>query len=241
MAFDLAEIGPVLKAGREQRKLTLDDVSKALFIRKSIISAIESGNWEVLPHAVYVRGYILQYASFLNILDEIAPRLAPANEPATPGHLKGHLSDGTEGVIWPKSWRNVSKTIGTIGMACIVAAFLVFQNVGIREAPPSARDNAALNNYHTVSTEKHDTHIEKPILDTKKLIIACRERTWVRVVIDGAEKKEFMMNPEEAVVFNAKEKFDLLIGNAGGVKLFYNGKDTGFTGENGEVKRITLS
>jgi cytoskeleton protein RodZ len=63
----------------------------------------------------------------------------------------------------------------------------------------------------------------------------------VRIVVDGSEKKEFMMNPEEVVVLNGKEGFDILIGNAGGVKLFYNGKDTGFSGSEGEVKRFSLS
>jgi hypothetical protein len=82
---------------------------------------------------------------------------------------------------------------------------------------------------------------DKLVLEAKKLVIACQDRTWVRIVIDGSEKKEFTLNPEEVVMLNAKETFDLLIGNAGGVKLFYNGKDTGFTGNNGEVKRINLS
>ena len=72
-------------------------------------------------------------------------------------------------------------------------------------------------------------------------MIACQQRTWVRIVIDGTEKKEFIMNPEEVVVLNGKEGFDLLIGNAGGVKLFYNGKDIGFSGDEGEVRRINLS
>jgi len=91
------------------------------------------------------------------------------------------------------------------------------------------------------ATSTYNDQEEKLVLETKKLMIACRERTWVRILIDGSETKEFMMNPDEVVMFNAKDKFDLLIGNAGGVKIFYNGKDTGFTGEDGEVKRINLS
>ncbi len=54
------------------------------------------------------------------------------------------------------------------------------------------------------------------ISDGKKLMITCRERTWVSVVIDDAEKKEFMLNAQEMIVLHAKERFDLLIGNAGG-------------------------
>lgn len=240
MVFDLLPIGQALKAERERRNLTLDDVSKVLFIRKSIIAAIESGNWEFLPHAVYVKGYVSQYGSFLNMLDEIAPSLTSPHEAETIVHVKGRLTEDAERLARPRSWRNVSKTISAVGMACIVVAFLIFQNTGTGHRNIPAPD-ATLNTYRTVSADRHENRIEKQLLDTKKLMIVCEERTWVRVVIDGAEKKEFMMNPEEAVVFNAREKFDLLIGNAAGVKLFYNGMNTGFTGENGEVKRITLS
>jgi hypothetical protein len=92
-----------------------------------------------------------------------------------------------------------------------------------------------------VSANVPQSQSDKVYVEAKKLMIACQQRTWVRIVIDGSEKKEFMMNPEEVVVINGKEGFDLLIGNAGGVKLFYNGKDTGFEGEEGEVKRINFS
>ena len=72
-------------------------------------------------------------------------------------------------------------------------------------------------------------------------MITCQERTWVSVVIDDTEKKEFMLNPEDIIILNAKEKYDMLIGNAAGVKLILNGNDVQFTGISGEVKRIKLS
>jgi hypothetical protein len=87
----------------------------------------------------------------------------------------------------------------------------------------------------------YDKQEERLILETKKLTISCQEKTWVRIVIDGTETKEFLLNPEEAVTLDAKECFDLLIGNAAGVRLIYNGKDVGFTGQAGEVKHINLS
>ena len=107
-------------------------------------------------------------------------------------------------------------------------------------------DGAAENTYQRVagaetSAQAYDPREEKVVLETKKLMIACQERTWVRVVIDGSEKKEFMLNHEEVVVLNAKESFDVLVGNAAGVKLFYNGEDIGFTGASGEVKHVSLS
>jgi transcriptional regulator with XRE-family HTH domain len=238
MLFDLSSIGQSLRTARELAGLTLEDVSKALFVRKSLINAIEAGNWEMLPHAVYVKGYVLQYASFLNILDEVSRHFGAEKEKETASREKALPLKTSR--VWQIN-RDAGKIIGGITMALFVIAFLVFQNI---QKPvyvaPSVQP--VLNDYKTVQASVPENRTEKYVLvDQKKVMITCVERTWVRVLIDGAEKKEFMLNPEEVVVFNAREKFDLLIGNAAGVRVFYQGKDMGFTGEKGEVKRLTLS
>ena len=69
MSFNLCRIGRLLRETREKRGLTFDEVSNALFIKKQAIEAIEAGDWDHLPHPVYVKGYVTQYATFLNILD----------------------------------------------------------------------------------------------------------------------------------------------------------------------------
>ncbi len=69
MPFNLCGIGQLLREGREKRGLTFGEVSNALFIRKRVVEAIEEGDWDNLPHPVYVKGYVTQYAAFLNILD----------------------------------------------------------------------------------------------------------------------------------------------------------------------------
>ena len=69
MPFNLCRIGQLLRETRERRGLTFDEVSNALFIKKQAIEAIEAGDWDHLPHPVYVKGYIAQYATFLKILD----------------------------------------------------------------------------------------------------------------------------------------------------------------------------
>ncbi len=279
MPFDLHKIGELLKATRIEKGLSLEDVSAELFIRKSKIKALETGDWDNLPHVVYTRGYIIQYATFLNVLDLVTPDLAVEEIPADEAqkeqkpqkqHGESHLS--RRGMLLGGEGSN-KKIAGAAVMACVLVAFIVFVNVqkpesASRPAPRVVRNTqqtvapapapapapveqkapeaTAEDNYQTVagtdtSTNAYDPKEQKVVLEQKKLMIACQERTWVRVMIDGSEKKEFTLNPEEVVVLNAKESFDLIIGNAAGVKLFYNGKDTGFTGASGEVKRMSLS
>jgi cytoskeletal protein RodZ len=278
MPFDLGKIGQLLKAARIEKGLTLEDVQHALFIRKSTIDAVESGDWQRLPHVTYVKGYITQYASFLHVLDLVKPELTLNEPPVAPPKKRVKTLAPRRGVSLNR--RDLGKRIAGIGvMAGILVAFLVFINVqrpgrmahAPYQTPQQNQQTAAVqapvmdqmtrpddrreekppagaveNNYQTVaganqSENAYDRREEKVVLDPKKLMIACHERTWVMIVIDGSERKEFTLNREEVIMLSAKESFDLLIGNAAGVKLFYNGKDIDFTGERGEVKRVKLS
>ncbi|MGD0488174.1 MAG: helix-turn-helix transcriptional regulator [Syntrophorhabdales bacterium] len=76
MPFNLCRIGQLLRETRERRGLTFDEVSNALFIKKRFIGAIEMGDWDNLPHPVYVKGYVTLYASFLDILDLLKGEVA---------------------------------------------------------------------------------------------------------------------------------------------------------------------
>ncbi len=68
MALNLCRMGQLLRETREKKGLTLDEASNALFIRKRVIGAIEAGDWDNLPHPVYVKGYVKHYAVFLGVL-----------------------------------------------------------------------------------------------------------------------------------------------------------------------------
>jgi cytoskeletal protein RodZ len=67
LPFNLLQIGQLLKEEREERSISLSDVSEALYVRKSVVAALESGRWELLPHQVYVKGYVKQYARYLGM------------------------------------------------------------------------------------------------------------------------------------------------------------------------------
>jgi hypothetical protein len=69
--FDLDKIGPLLRTEREKKGLSVEEIADALFIRKQVLKALESGNWDALPPVVYVRGYVTLYASFLDIPDPV--------------------------------------------------------------------------------------------------------------------------------------------------------------------------
>jgi hypothetical protein len=234
MPFDFVTIGKVLRQAREERGLTVKQASEVLFLRGSVILALESGDLTVLPPPFYVKGYITQYAKYLQVYDQVAPNLAVEQETSRTPRL-GRAEEGITTRVRDRRERpRVRKAIlwGSVTVVAVITLFVFLHRQP--EIPASPQ-------YETVARSSSDIQPNWPAVnETKKLMIACQERTWVRIVIDDAEKREVMLNPEEVVMFNGREKFDLLVGNAGGIKLFLNGKDTKFEGASGEVKRITL-
>ncbi len=67
-----------------------------------------------------------------------------------------------------------------------------------------------------------------------------RERTWIRIYVDGQNSKEYLFLPGEQFEWKAKDGFDLLIGNAGGIDLEFNHEKIGNLGRSGQVVRLKL-
>lgn len=60
-------VGHSLRVVRERRGLALTDVSARLRIRRPYLEAIENGRFGELPGAVYISGFLRQYAEFLGL------------------------------------------------------------------------------------------------------------------------------------------------------------------------------
>jgi len=66
------------------------------------------------------------------------------------------------------------------------------------------------------------------------------ELTWFKVQIDKDEVREVTIEANDRVVFTAREQFDLIIGNAGGVELQLNGRPIPVPGKSGQVVTMRL-
>lgn len=73
-----------------------------------------------------------------------------------------------------------------------------------------------------------------------KLDITAVDKTWIQIIIDGADKKEMLLNPGEKVNYEANQSIDVLIGNAAGVKLKFDDKEFEGLGEKGQVIKLSF-
>lgn len=219
---DFESIGGYLRSKREEKGISIEDVSEELCLRSGIIDQIETGKACGKIPDVYLSGYIKQYARFLGCEREIGSWIEDLRK-------KDKQNYESQTVQKEKRSFNLRRFL-VYAIILLVLGIFFFTERGRREKEITVRQETPIQS----------TSVTDSFLIEKKLVIACHERTWISVIVDGKERKEFMLNPRDVVVLNAKEGFDLLIGNAGGVKLVLNGKELEALGSSGEVRKLKL-
>lgn len=72
------------------------------------------------------------------------------------------------------------------------------------------------------------------------LLITAIEETWVSVKVDGGISQGRLLKAGEVMRWTASKGFSIKIGNAGGTRVIFNGKDIGDLGPHGKVVRLNL-
>ena len=72
------------------------------------------------------------------------------------------------------------------------------------------------------------------------LRVEALERTWLRIIIDGSREREYLLQTGEQLTWMARSEVKLLVGNAGGIRLFLNDNPLKPLGESGKVVRLEL-
>ena len=81
---------------------------------------------------------------------------------------------------------------------------------------------------------------ETPAAEKQILEITAVAETWMKIVIDDEKTKEVTLNPGDRLALEASTGYDLLIGNAAGVRMQLNGAPIEITGKSGQVRSLSL-
>ena len=84
--------------------------------------------------------------------------------------------------------------------------------------------------------------ISQPVLQTDSLSlnISASDTCWVNVTIDGKTDKEFMLFNNSSTSVKAASRFDLIIGNTGGIDLKLNGEELDINGQKGQRRAFSI-
>lgn len=246
----------ILKKRREESGKNLKEIAHTLKIRAEYLKAIEDEEFEKLPVDVYAKGYIRDYARFLKIDPEVILKAyilktsPPVPEKTPP------VADAVK-----TKKRAIKYLVVTAIFLAIAVVYILSSLNSTPEKPavvppekpaPTVQPSETVQPVQekekeakvAVKDKKTETASKKePVAITGKehtLEISAIDTTWLLVKIDDTEAKDMLLNQGESLRLSARQGFSLKIGNAGGIKLVFDGKDIGIPGEKGKVVNLNL-
>jgi cytoskeletal protein RodZ len=224
--------GQILRAEREQRKLSVKDIARRLHLNPDYLTAIEQDDYSRIPAEVFTKSYLRMYAGELGLDGDYIIKLyekrsdstAPAEEEQPV--LESLLKEKIQSIKI-----NRTTVIATAAVLILVAAFFIFREKDSQETAGNA------------TTEERVTQGPSPGEEAARkltLEIIAEEITWVWVRPDGGEPREWLLRKGQHVEVTAEKFFRLKVGNAGGTRLVLNGEDLGVAGPRGKVVDITI-
>jgi cytoskeletal protein RodZ len=256
--------GEYLKRERVLRDVSLESVHEATRVSIKFLVALEADDHEVLPHPAFVKGFIQSYAKHLGLDEteavlryELFLREKFQQEKSEPPKGWQTADSGSAAL---KNSRTIQILVA-VGVVVIVILYLFSFREGADEAssiPQTRLPEVATSEVEAVPDKfdaESDVHraaavVEppapvqqvpaQPIPKKHTLVVKAKEDVWIEVVIDGREPFDVLLKVDERVVWKASEEFSLVIGNAGGVALEFDGEDIQLYGESGRVVRLRL-
>jgi cytoskeletal protein RodZ len=244
-SVERVSFGRYLRSIRTERGVSLERLAEETKIGPGVLEAIEEEDFQRLPPPVFARGFLRAYARVVE-------------------------ADGDEVIRRYDAHRNMRRLSGEerheparegLGMGgkllislALLAALIVVCLFGYRywaapgdgepvlgEGPASeaalsapASDNAASGSPVASPTPPAAGKT------AQVLTITAQEDCWVKVVIDQGTATEHKLKAGGQVRLEARSSFNLLIGNAGGVKLQLNNAPVQVPGKRGEVINMHL-
>ncbi|MGW3206659.1 helix-turn-helix domain-containing protein [Streptomyces sp. NPDC001135] len=251
-------VGRALQQARIAAGLTVDDVSSATRVRIAIVHAIEADDFAPCGGDVYARGHIrtLARAVRLDPATLIAQYDAehggrPAPTPAAPLFEAERIRPERRGPNWTAAMvAAIVVVIGFVGFTAVSgggsgndAKSQVAQGSGTPAASRSASPTPKKDKPAAPSTEPSDSAIAAAPQDKVTVqVSAPNGRSWIsakdhngRMLFDGLLKKG------QSKTFQDGSKINLILGDAGAIELYVNGKKIDDNFQPGAVERLTYT
>jgi cytoskeletal protein RodZ len=240
--------GRYLQAIRLEKAISLEMVSKETRIRKDLLALIEEENHKKLPDEVFVKGFIRAYAEAIGADgDEAIGRYNSRLQVIQKIQKSENDLKKTTIKFWPRLILSIGTLMCLIFLSVFgVSIFLKSPSTGGQEQPQKTQQEIKPDSAEiapgpqippvSIGEQKQGKKIEKKFL----LKIRANEKTWMKVIIDDNEQREYSLEAGDNITFEANTGYNLLIGNAGGVELLLNDSPISLQGKSGQVVNVQI-
>ena len=235
---DKESLGKYLRREREDRKISLREVANHTRVREYLLKAIEEDQFHLLPSATYVKGFLLTYAQYIGLdPNDVIRRYEDL--------LRGEPNRDAEvlpekKILWK---RNYLLMVGGVIAASLVAVyFFLYLSKPADEsisAKPKTEENLPAPAPPQVASTASTTSVAKE--EPLSLQLKAIEKTWLRIQVDDQPEQEMIFNPGEGGSHQGLKQIRVLVGNAGGLDVVFNGRTLEKVGKSGDVATLTFT
>jgi len=263
-------LGQYLRQERERQNISLQDVARVTRITLENLEALERDDFKAISAHVFARGFLRTYASHLGLdpkeviarydsqidLFKIPPpkikEPAPVQEENPILKYVVFLSLIVLGVAigfyffqkgsapppQPPFLVNVPPPSTPAAQPSPPASPSPRETASSEKAPPPEKEKKPGEKLLAATPLSKEE--EKPKERRHILKVVTTEKTWLRIKPDDQPVIDVLLQPGETVSWSARRRFDITIGNAGGIQIFFNGVSQGQLGKPGEVINLVL-
>ncbi|MFH1656024.1 MAG: RodZ domain-containing protein [Candidatus Omnitrophota bacterium] len=231
-------IGERLRSAREKKKISLGDVYAKTKIHTSIIEALEEDRFQEYS-LVYIKGFLKIYSQFLGLdTESILQEFIGLYSPKKPEPIAEEFPKQKIDLNWLKFRLNpalIKKIL--IALTAIVLLTSFVSCLKRRRAKTPA----------VVEKEKIKEVIPSAVKETKKakfakLTVLSKDKCWLQVKLDGKLVYRGIFTKGMSDNWQAEEKIELSVGNAGAIEVEINGEILPSLGRKGQViKNIVIT
>ena len=228
------ELGMQLRMHREKKGLSIGEVSERLKLPTRQIEALETGDYDLLPETVFVRGFLRSYGRFLDVDDQLLTQQKQARY----ARQNISLADRKEGKSFP-TW-----IFGVLAVIGIGYGVFVWQNKSQTEhskqeaestvlaaSNPLAASSASIKNANVIVKPMEASTAESASAASAtgvagELVINTRYRTMLTVTNAKGEVLINQIVPSRSEHrFTEGAPFEVRIGYASGATAVFNGQE----------------
>jgi cytoskeletal protein RodZ len=215
------KLGEVLTRARKLMRKSLVDAAEETRVSRRYLEALEGEVFSDLPGEVSAKGFIKIYCDYLN-LDSAAILEKYAD-------LISSVFPKNSRTLVHREIRMSAAKFNFLYFIVLVAAILI---LGVYVGR-SCTGKGLVNSYTTAS----EMAALKPLAPSDKIVVSAEflKSCWTSVSLDGKTIFRGIIPAGRKKLWEAKDDLRFKFGNGAAVRLFYNGKDLGVLGREGQV------
>ncbi len=237
-------LGQELKRRREEKKITLQEISDATRIGIRFLQAIEADDYSALPGGIYSRSFIKTYARFVKMDEEEA--LGRFRKVASSSTVEDEPTESFSSKDFQREPSQIFLVMTVLVLLGVIAgaSWLAVQYF----SKPGAPEVAPAQPQPQPAPAQPSPDIQQASLTTPatpaelSLVFKTVKDCWVSVKSGDSKAQEMIIPSGETREFKTSDSFLITVGDLTAVKIELNGQPIQLPSKDGiSAKKITIT